>query len=214
MSEASISKARSVDWRLYLATDNRILDLSNPGSFFSDLLTAGVTALQLRLKNVADDRVLEMAQLLHEVTTRFNVPLIINDRVDIMLESGADGVHVGRNDRELCEVRRQADDRIVGYSVNTEGHLRFAIDNGADYVGMGPVFATGTKLDTGPVLGFDGLTRLAAVCPLPCVGIGGVDASRIHRVMDCGVTGACVISAVLGAKAPAAAVRQLRQTFE
>ncbi len=200
--------ARAVNWRLYLATDDRILTLPRPAEFFAELIDAGVTALQLRLKSTTDDRFREMARLLHGVTSAKGVPLIINDRVDIMLEVGAEGVHVGRGDQAICEVRKLAGSRIVGYSVNTVEHLRFAVENGADYVGMGPVFATGTKADTGPVLGLDGLKRLAGECPLPCVGIGGISVARVGDVMACGVDGVCVISAVLGADDPAGAAAE------
>mgnify|MGYP001549562348 CR=1 FL=1 len=208
LATPSRATANAVDWRLYLATDDRILNLSCPAEFFAKLIDAGVTALQLRLKSAEDDRFREMARILHEITSAKGVPLIINDRVDIMLEVGADGVHVGRGDQAICEVRKLAGDRIIGYSVNTMDHLRFAVENGADYVGLGPVFATGTKSDTGPVLGLEGLTRLAEACPLPCVGIGGITATRVGNVMGCGVDGVCVISAVLGADDPAGAAAE------
>lgn len=195
--------------RLYLATDDSLLDNCDPVAPILCAVDGGVTMVQLRLKTATTGAVFEIGKLLLDALRPRGVPLIVNDRVDLMLALDADGVHVGRQDLPLPEVRRLAGDKIVGFSVNALEGLTFAEGNGADYIGVGPAFATGTKRDTGPVLGVEGVKNICAAASMPCVAIGGINASNISEIMTTGVAGCCVVSAILGAAAPCAAAQGL-----
>lgn len=199
---------------LYLATDRRYTDSRDLCDVVAACIANGVTAVQLREKDCSASDFCEMGRRLLAVTRGHGVPLIINDRVDIMLAIGADGVHVGRGDLPLREARRLAGDRILGYSVNSLAHLRFAESAGADYVGIGPAFATGTKTDTGGVLGPEGIRGIARCSSIPCVAIGGVHAGNVAELGAAGVDGVCVISGILAQSLPAAAAAELRRGID
>ena len=196
---------------LYLATDPGLLGARDLVQTVAESIAGGVTIVQLRDKHADGGALYEAACRLLAVTRPAGVPLIINDRVDVMLASGADGVHVGPHDLPLAEARRLAgDDRMVGYSVNTPEDLALAIREGADHIGIGPVFPTGTKPDARAALGLGRLRELAAAAPIPCVGIGGISLANAASVKACGVSGICVISAILGSDDVGRAARALR----
>jgi len=201
-------------FKLYLATDRRLIGDRDLCSVVRQCLANGVAAVQLREKDCPALDFCEIARRLLGVTRAHGVPLIINDRVDVMLATGADGVHVGRNDLPLGQVRKLAGNRIVGYSVNSLEHLRFAESAGADYVGIGPAFATGTKTDTGGVLGPEGIRRIARCSSIPCVAIGGIDSGNVAKLADTGIDGVCVISGILARPSPADAVDELRRAVD
>jgi len=173
------------------------------------VIDAGVTMIQLRQKHSTDREIYEYGRQLHALTRRLQVPLIVNDRLDLMLALNAEGVHLGTNDLPLAQVRALAPDRIIGYSANTPARLREAEVCGADYVGIGPVFATSSKSDTGPVLGISGLQSLLAHANLPAVAIGGITIATAAAVRQSGVAGICVISAISAATDAVAATRAL-----
>jgi thiamine-phosphate pyrophosphorylase len=198
------------DFTLYLATDRALLAGRAWDEVIAAALSGGVTMLQLRDKQASARELFETGQRLLPLARRYGVPLLINDRLDVALALGADGVHLGRGDLPLAAARRLAPGLILGYSVNRPEHLEHAEACGADYVGVGPVFATATKGDTAPVLGLEGLRRLVARAHIPCVGIGGITLERAPAVRAAGAAGVCVISAVLGEADVAAAARQLR----
>lgn len=195
--------------KLYLATDPVLLAGRDLCAVVEQAVTAGVTLVQFRDKTADGRTLLETASRLHSLTHRLGVPLIVNDRVDVMLACGAEGVHVGPKDLPPEAVRRLAPHAILGCSVNTPEDLRLAIAAGADYVGMGPAFATATKADARTVLGPAGIAELARACPLPCVAIGGITTRNCRAAWSAGVDGVCVISAILGQEDIAAAVREL-----
>ena len=203
----------SLPLTLYLATDPDLLRGRDLPAAVAAAIRGGVTIVQLRDKHADGGALYEAAMRLLAVTRPAGVPLIVNDRVDVMLASGADGVHVGASDLPLAEVRRLAGERIVGYSVNTPEDLALAVSCGADYIGIGPVFPTGTKPDARATLGLAGLRELATASPLPSVAIGGVSAANAASVLACGVAGVCVISAILGGDDVQAAARALRATL-
>lgn len=198
------------DFTLYLATDRALLASRRWEDVVEAALAGGVTVLQLRDKEATARELYETGQRLLPLARRHGVPLLINDRLDVALALGADGAHLGRGDLPLAAARRLAPGLILGYSVNRPEHLAHAEACGADYVGIGPVFATSTKGDTAPVLGLDGLRRLVAQAHLPCVAIGGITLATAAAVRATGVAGVCVISAVLGQADVAAAARGLR----
>jgi thiamine-phosphate pyrophosphorylase len=172
----------------------------------------GATMIQLRLKD-ADARVqVEVARALLSALPP-TVPLIINDRADVALATGAAGVHLGVDDLPAAAVRRIAPpDFIIGASVGCDAEVPLA--SGADYVGIGPVYGTASKADAGDAIGIAELSRLAALCGLPAVAIGGIDASNAAPVMAAGAHGVAVIRAVLGAPDPEQAARELRTAMK
>lgn len=203
-----------VDFRLYLATDAKYLAGRDCVPLIASCIERGVTAVQLRDKQASSRELYELGTRLLDVTRSYGVPLIINDRVDIMLALGADGVHVGRNDLPLESVRMLAPKAIVGSTAKTVEEVREAEFAGADYVGVGPVFATQTKEQAGPVLGPEGVREIAAASGLPCVAIGGINETNVTRLAETGVAGVCVIAGILDQDDPGEAASLLRWLME
>ena len=166
----------------------------------------GATMLQLRLKDADARTLVEVARAL---VGTLSIPVIVNDRMDVALASGAAGVHLGADDLPVSAARGIAPDGfIVGVSVGSDGEVAGAA--GADYAGIGPVFGTTSKSDAGVAIGVGEFTRLSARTGLPSVGIGGVTPDNAARVIEAGAAGVAVISALLGARDPEAAARALR----
>jgi len=199
------------DFTLYLATDSRLLGRRDLCQVVAEAVDSGVTVVQLRAKQSPGRELYELGSALHAVTRSRGVPLIINDRIDVMLALDAEGVHVGLEDLPLVRARALARGKIVGYSVNCLGDLEAAEQAGADYVGVGPVFPTATKSDARRVLGLNGLRAIAERARIPCVAIGGITADTAAAARRAGASGVCAISAILGRDDVAAAVREFRQ---
>ena len=171
----------------------------------------GATMVQLRLKDADARTQVEVARALVAALPA-GIPLIINDRADLAIASGAAGVHVGPEDLPVAAARRiLGPHRIVGLSVGNDAE---AVDaSGADYVGIGPVYATASKGDAGDAIGVAELERLAALCARPAVGVGGIDASNAAAVIAAGARGVAVIRALFSASDPEAAARSLRSSI-
>jgi len=170
-------------------------------------VAGGATAVQLRAPELDDEQLLPLAVQLAERCRAAGVALIVNDRVDVAVASGADGVHVGQGD-ELLGVRdRLGPDRLLGISVRGEGDVAAALALGADYLGA-TVWATATKPEAVPG-GLEQLTAVAEASPVPVVGIGGINADNAAEVVGSGAAGVAVISAVAQAPDPVAAVRRI-----
>lgn len=197
--------------RLYLVADPE----QCPGDLVASVETAlenGVTAVQLRAKSLSDRDHVALGKRLRSVTRTHHVPLLINDRVDIALATGADGIHLGVNDIAPADVRHlTAPGFIIGYSPDTDGDTA---GEDADYLGIGPVFGTVSKLDAGSALGIDAFLHRASAANLPVVGIGGITASNARAVIDAGAAGVGVISAILRQPDPGAATQRLRQAID
>lgn len=170
-------------------------------------LQGGVTAVQLRARSVTDREHCRLGYELRAITSRADVPLLINDRVDIALVVGADGVHLGVHDLSPEDVRRISPPGfVIGYS---PGDANDHAGAGADYLGIGPVYATSSKVDAGEPLGIDTLRERAAAATVPVVGIGGIHARNAAPVVRAGATGVAVISAILRHPDPEGAARAL-----
>jgi thiamine-phosphate pyrophosphorylase len=170
-------------------------------------IQGGADCVQLRAKELRDDELRPLARELADACRDAGVLFVVNDRVAIALESGADGVHVGQADDPATARSRLGRGPVLGVSVATPGEARAAEAAGADYVGV-TVFATATKPDAAPV-GLDRLREIAAATVLPIVGIGGIDATNAADVLAAGANGVAVISAVGAASDPVAATRAL-----
>lgn len=165
----------------------------------------GATCIQLRLKNASPREVVEVARALVRAVT---VPVIVNDRADIALAAGAAGVHVGSADLPVVAIRRFVPSEfVIGASLGADRELENARD--ADYVGIGPVFSSGSKHDAGDATGIEGFKRLAALCKLPAVAIGGITPERVPQLMGAGAAGVAAISAIFRGADPEAATRLL-----
>jgi len=171
----------------------------------------GATMVQLRLKDADARTQVEVARaLVHALPA--HVPLIMNDRADLAIAAGAAGVHVGPEDLPAAAVRRiVGPDRIVGVSVGNDAEALQASD--ADYVGIGPVFATTSKDDAGSAIGINELERLLVLCARPAVGIGGIDATNAAAVIEAGARGVAVIRALFSASDPEAQARSIRSAI-
>ena len=186
--------------KFYLVTDSDILRGRDFYNSIEEALKGGVTMLQLREKNASGKEFLEKAIKLRELTKKYNVKFIINDRVDIAMLCDADGVHVGQSDIPANKVREIiGEDKIVGVSARTVEEALTAKENGADYLGVGAMFTTRTKLDAKSV-SIEKLKEIKEVIKLPVVAIGGLSLSNIYKLKECNVDGYAVVSAILGAE--------------
>lgn len=203
-----------IDLSLYLVTDRRLVGARGVVPTVRAALAGGVTAVQLRDPEATGRELYAAALELRETLTGSGVPLIINDRLDVALAAGADGVHLGQSDLPADRARALAGpDFLIGGSAS-DGDELAAVDAAPagtfDYVGIGPVYVTSTKGDAGAPLGPDGLARLAAATPLPTVAIGGISKENAAAVAASGVDGLSVISAICAAADPEEAARTLR----
>lgn len=173
-------------------------------------LRGGVTMVQLRSNILSDRELLDHAIQLRALCHHFDALFLVNDRLDIALAAGANGVHLGIDDLPLESARSLAGSEfIIGYSPETDAQLISASNLGADYLGIGPVFGTTTKQDAGDKLGIDEFTRRMRLGSLPTVGIGGVTVANAPLVYAAGAQGVAVVSAILGAADPGQAARQI-----
>jgi thiamine-phosphate pyrophosphorylase len=199
-----------VDWSLYVVTESRAV----AGSTLEVLeaaISGGATAVQLREKSANIRRVLELGRVLGELARGAGVPLIVNDRVDIALAIEADGVHVGQDDMPAELARRLlGPDRILGVSAGTVDEAVRAEHDGADYLGVGDVFGTGSKRDAGRPIGLDSLTRIVRAVSIPVVAIGGITVDNAGDAIEAGAVGIASISAVFGSPQPEVAARRMR----
>ena len=173
-------------------------------------LRGGAPAIQLRMKDAPAREMAALARTLLAETREAGALLFINDRVDVALATGADGAHVGQDDLPAAAARRIAPPGfLIGVSAETVELARRAAEDGADYVGVGPVHATGSKADAGAAVGLGRITEVASAVRIPVVGIGGIAIGNAPAVIRAGAAGVAVISAVMRADDPEAAVRAL-----
>lgn len=197
------------DLRLYLVADPDHVE----GDFVAVIgkaLTGGVTMVQLRAKSLTDRQHLDLALDIRALCSRFGVPFIVNDRLDIALASDADGVHLGVDDLPVAVTRKVAGpDFIIGYSPETDAQIEAASSAGANYLGIGPVFGTRTKPDAGNALGVEEFARRCRLSRLPVAAIGGIDANNASAVMAAGASGVALVSAIIGSADPMHAARMV-----
>jgi thiamine-phosphate pyrophosphorylase len=197
--------------RLMVITDRQLARPRDWLAVADQALQAGATAIQLRDKHAPSGELLEMARALQPVAAAHGALFLVNDRFDVALAAGAHGVHLGDDDLPVSAVRRVVPrDFIIGRSADTEKDARRAEADGADYLGVGSVFGTSTKAEvSGELIGTDRLAQVAAAVSIPVVGIGGVTATNADLIAGAGAAGIAVVSAVMAAPDPGAAVRAL-----
>jgi thiamine-phosphate pyrophosphorylase len=212
-----------IDYSLTLVADADFFkEIAVPGTAGRDLLgivdaavQGGVTVVQLRAKTLPFREFLDLGLKAADRLAGTGVPLIINDRMDIALACGADGVHLGQEDMPLATARKiLGGDRIIGISVNTVMEARAAQAGGADYVGAGPAFATATKETALPILGPEGIRSIKRAIRIPVVAIGGINGGNAAALANSGADGIAVVSAILGAPDARRATEDLRTAFK
>jgi thiamine-phosphate pyrophosphorylase len=199
-------------WRLYVITDERLGRGRSHLQIAEAAIRGGADVVQLRDKTASSRLLYDIALQLRRLTRETEVPFVVNDRLDVALAADADGVHIGREDLPASVVRRiLGPGKILGVSAETVEEAVTAEKEGADYLGVGPVFeARGSKADAGEPLGLGLIARIRRECRLPIVAIGGIHAENARLVRDAGANAAAVISAVASADDIAQATRRLK----
>jgi thiamine-phosphate diphosphorylase len=194
---------------LYVITEPALRD---PLETARAVLQAGVRLLQLRDKTATTRQLAQIGQQLRALTRQHDARLIVNDRLDVALAVEADGVHLGQDDLPVSLARRIAGKQLlIGVSAETVDEARQAEADGADYLGVGPMFATPTKPDAGAPVGPERLRAIKHAVRIPVFGIGGITLQNAPAVLNAGADGICVISAIVGAPDPEAAARAFLQ---
>ena len=207
-------KCAEKDLLLYAVTDRYWLDGRTLTDVVRESLEGGVTMLQLREKTLEEPAFLQEARELQVLCRAYHVPFIVNDNVDIALAMDADGVHVGQSDMEALNVRAKlGPDKIIGVSAQTVEQALLAEKHGADYLGVGAVFPTGSKADAEEV-SFDMLKAICQAVSIPVVAIGGISRGKVARLAGSGICGVAVISAIYGAADIRAASQELKAATE
>lgn len=206
-----------IDLTCYLVTDTAQCGSRGLAATVQAAIAGGVTAVQLRETDAPDTVVVERGRELRAVLRGTGVPLLIDDRVHLVEQIGADGAHVGQSDLSPQDARGiLGPDLLLGLSVGTVAEARTAHEVAAllDYVGIGPVWLTATKPDARTALGLDGLAQVVAASPVPAVAIGGIDVGRAPGIPATGASGMAIVSAICAADDPAAAAATLRAAWE
>ena len=202
------------DLLLYAVTDRAWTGEKSLEQQIEEAIKAGVTLVQLREKNMAEADFIKEARRVKALTSRYRIPLIINDNVEVALASGADGVHVGQGDLDAVKVREMlGQDKILGVTAKTVEQALRAQDQGADYLGSGAVFGSATKTDACPMT-MERLREITAAVSIPVVAIGGINQANIMELAGSGVAGIAVVSGIFGAEDIGAAVQGLRRSAE
>jgi thiamine-phosphate pyrophosphorylase len=204
-----------IDFSIYLVADAEFVAGRDLIGLIGEAVRGGVTVVQIRGKNLSSRGLLELGLRAADLLARTGVPLLLNDRLDVVLACGAAGVHLGQEDMPVQEARRiLGPDGIVGISVNTPEEALRAERDGADYVGAGPAYATTTKETSLAVLGPEGIGRIKRAVRIPVVAIGGIGATNAAALAAAGADGVAVVSAILGAADARCAAEALKKVFQ
>ncbi len=204
----------NVDYSLYLVTDQNSLKNRSLIDVLEEAILGGVTLVQLREKSLTAHEFYKIATEVRALTSKYGIPLIINDRLDIALAVGADGVHVGQDDLPAKVARKLlGEDKLLGVSTATLEEALRAQEDGADYIGVGAVFPTATKDNTRRV-SLEQMANINKSVNISVVGIGGINEENISSIIDTGVAGVAVASAILGANRVEEATNKLIQKFK
>ena len=204
---------KTLDTTLYFITDST----SVPEERFLPVVEAackgGATLVQLREKDKSTREYMELATATHEITARYGIPLIIDDRVDVALAIGAEGVHVGQSDMPVRLARKlMGPDKIVGATTKTVPQALEAYEQGADYLGCGAIYPTTTHVKT-VITPVETLKDVVKAVPIPVNAIGGLNKGNIFVLKGSGIAGVCAVSAIMKAADPEMAARELKQAF-
>ena len=207
-------KERCLSWKLYVITCPEFRGDRSQAERVREAALGGADAVQLRDKNASDEELLSQARELLSVLRPLGVPLIVNDRAQVARNCGADGVHLGQEDGALAAAKKiMGADKIYGRSTHTPGQGEAAQEEGFDYIGVGPVFSTPTKLGRVPA-GLEYVRYAAEHLALPFVAIGGIDETNVRQVLQAGAERIAVVRAVLGQADPRRAAQHLKKSIK
>lgn len=205
---------KKLDTRLYFITDSNGF---TEGEFLyrvEQALMGGVTLMQLREKTRTTREYIELAEKVHQIAVKYQVPLIIDDRIDVALAIGAEGVHVGKEDMTVAMARKlMGPDKIVGATAKTVPWALEAYEQGADYLGVGAIYPTTTKVKT-VLTSTETLADICRTVPIPANAIGGLNKGNIDILQGIPVGGICVVSAIMKADDPKQAAMELKARAE
>ena len=205
---------KKFDTTLYLVTDSTGLSEAEFLEKVEQALRGGVTFLQLREKERSTRAYIRLARQVHALARRHQVPLVVDDRVDVALAAEVDGVHVGQSDMPVWQARRLlGPDKIVGATAKTVPQALEAFDQGADYLGVGAIYPTTTKVVT-VITSTDTLGEICRAVPIPVNAIGGLNRDNLGVLRGIPIGGICVVSAIMKAADPGAAAEGLRWAFD
>ena len=204
---------RKLDSTLYFITDSTNFDTDTFLYRVEEALKGGVTLLQLREKEKTTREYMELAKKVHEITKKYNVPLIIDDRVDVAMAVGAEGVHLGQSDMPIKTARIiLGDDIIIGATAKTVPQAKEAEAGGADYLGVGAIYPTTTKVKT-IITSTETLDDICKAVNIPVNAIGGLNKDNIFVLKGIGISGICAVSAIMKADDPQKAAEELKKAF-
>jgi len=204
-----------MNYDLYVITDQRISHGKSHLEVAEAAIVGGATVIQFRDKEMEDAEAIEICQKIHKLTKKKGVPFIVNDRIEVAKVIGADGVHLGQEDLPLGFARKVlGKDKIIGVSIKTVKQALKAVEEGADYLGVGSIYPTATKSDAGEALGITRLKEIKKSVNIPIVAIGGINENNLEEVLWAGADGVAVISAVVTAPDITEACRKLKTKIE
>ncbi|MBE6887192.1 MAG: thiamine phosphate synthase [Ruminococcaceae bacterium] len=204
---------KNFDTTLYFITDSTGFSEEEFLCRTEQALKGGVTLLQLREKNKTTREYIALAQKVHEITKKYNVPLIIDDRIDVVMAVDAEGVHLGQSDMPVDIARRiLGEGKIIGATAKTVPQALQAYKNGADNLGVGAIYPTTTKVKT-VLTSVDTLKDIVKAVPIPVNAIGGLNKNNMSVLEDSGIAGVCVVSAIMKADNPQKAAEEIKQCF-
>lgn len=204
----------NLDTTMYFITDSTGFSEEEFLYRTEEACKGGVTLLQLREKDKTTREYITLAVKVHEITQRYSIPLIIDDRVDVALAVNAEGVHVGQSDMPVAMARKlMGDNKIVGATAKTVPQALEAYEQGADYLGVGAIYPTTTKVKT-VLTSVDTLKEIVKAVPIKVNAIGGLNKTNTDILKGSGIDGICVVSAIMKADAPYIAAKELREAFD
>ena len=198
---------------LYAVTDRSWLGNRTLAEQVEDTLKGGATFIQLREKELDFDDFVKEARAIKTLTDAYKIPFVINDAVEVALAVDADGVHVGQDDMAAGELRKRIGDKIIGVSADTVELALKAEADGADYIGVGAIYSTATKMDA-EVVAFETIAAICQAVTIPVVAIGGLNETNIHTLTGTGVDGVALVSAIFAKDDIVRATRELRSLSE
>ncbi len=202
---------KQFDTSLYFITDSTGYEEEEFYRRVEAALSGGVTIMQLREKNKTTREYIRLAERVHEIAMRYGVPLIIDDRLDVAMAVNAEGVHLGQSDMPVSTARRIAgDSMIIGATTKTVEQALEAVKSGADYLGVGAIYPTTTKVKT-VLTSVDTLRAICSAVSIPVNAIGGLNKDNCHVLENTGIAGICVVSAIMKSDDPKKAASELKE---
>ncbi len=199
---------------LYAVTDRSWTENQTLYEQLEDALIGGVTCVQLREKNLSEEDFIQEAVEIRELCRKYNVPLIINDNLNVAIKSNADGIHVGQEDVSAAEIRKLVGDNfIIGVTAKTIEQAKKAENDGADYIGVGAVFPSPTKTNAIRITN-EQLNEICSSVSIPAVAIGGISLDNITELSGCKMSGVAVVSAIFAADDIKTTVQELKRTVQ